>query len=60
VARVRAHAQLPTFPDAAKRYLDLAGVHPYARRAVGQAVLDAIADPDAHKALVKAAKKALG
>jgi HEAT repeat protein len=57
-ARLAAKAGTPAFEDAAALYLKLASVHPDTRRAVGQAVLDAIRDPDAHKALAKAARKA--
>ncbi|APR82395.1 Hypothetical protein A7982_07744 [Minicystis rosea] len=60
VTRVRVRAQMSDFAAVAPTYLKLAQVHPDCRRAVGQAVLDAILDPDAHKALVKAARKALG
>ncbi len=57
-ARVADRAGAPTFPETAALYLKIAAVHPDCRRAVGKAVLDAIPDPDAHKALVKAARKA--
>jgi hypothetical protein len=61
VARVQARAQAPGFAEAGPLYLKLASVHPHCRRAVAQAVLDAAAaDPEANKALVKAAKKAIG
>jgi hypothetical protein len=45
--------------DRAALYLKLAAVHPDCQRAVGQAVLDAIRDPEADKALVRAARKAM-
>jgi HEAT repeat protein len=57
-ARLAEKAETAAFADAAALYLKLAGVHPDCRRAVGKAVLEAIRDPDAHKALVKAARKA--
>lgn len=60
VARVRVHAALADFAEVAPICLKLAQVHPDCRRAVGQAVLDAVPDPEAQKALVKAARKALG
>jgi hypothetical protein len=60
VARVRLHAPLADFAEVAPICLKLAQVHPDCRRAVGQAVLDAIPDPEAQKALVKSARKALG
>jgi HEAT repeat protein len=56
--RLVAKAGTPAFADLAALYLKLASVHPHTRRVVGQAVLDMIRDPDAHKALVKAARKA--
>ena len=59
VARVHAHAGRATFDDAAALLLKLASVHVAARRAVAEAVLASISDPDRHKALVKSAKKAL-
>ena len=59
VARVRARPPDAGFDEAAMLYLDLSRVHPHSWRAVAQAVLDAVTEPDAHKALVKAARKAL-
>jgi hypothetical protein len=61
VDRVRAQAKSTSFGEKAALYLKLAvgSSHPHSRREVGDAVLAAIADPDAHKALVKAAKKAI-
>jgi HEAT repeat protein len=58
VARVKGCAGTASFADRATLYLKLAAVHLFTRRAVGNAVLEAIGNPDAHKALVKAAKKA--
>jgi HEAT repeat protein len=58
VARVGTPRPEAAFDEAALLYLELARVHPYAWRAVAQAVLDAVTEPDAHKALIKAAKKA--
>jgi HEAT repeat protein len=48
-----------TFAELAALYLKLAGVHPDCRRAVGKAVIEAIGDLDGHKALAKAARKAM-
>jgi HEAT repeat protein len=58
-ARLAGKVGTPQFGDVAALYLKLAAVHPDCRRAVGKAVLDAIRDPDADKALVKAARKAM-
>ncbi len=58
VARVSERAGSAAFAETAALYLKIAGAHPDCRRAVGKAVLDAIRDPEAQKALVKAAKKA--
>ncbi len=58
VSRLAAAADTASFPARAALYLKLASVHPDCRRAVGNAVLAAIRDPDTHKALMKAAKKA--
>jgi HEAT repeat protein len=58
VARVRMPRPDAAFDEAALLYLELSRVHPYTWRAVAQAVLDAVTEPDAHKALIKAAKKA--
>lgn len=60
VTRVRARAAAPGFDDLGLLYLKLAAVHPFTRRAVAQAVLVAVKDEAAHKALVKAARKGLG
>lgn len=65
VARVRARAEDVGFDEAAMLYLELARVHPHSLRTVAQAVLDAVTEPssgrppDAHKGLVKAARRAL-
>ncbi len=58
VARIGDRAGSPAFAEAAALYLKIAAAHPDCRRAVGKAVLEAIRDPEADKALVKAAKKA--
>jgi hypothetical protein len=58
-ARLAGKVGTPEFGDVAALYLKLAAVHPDCRRAVGQVVLDAIRDPEADKALVKAARKAM-
>ncbi len=59
VARLQARVDTPSFAATATLYLKLASVHPDCRRAVGNAVLAAIRNPEASKALVKAAKKAV-
>src|SRR5262249_34852219 len=59
--RVREQAKGAVFAEKAALYLKLAVAsgHPHSRREVGGAVLAVITDPDAHKALMKAAKKAI-
>lgn len=57
-ARVEAHVGQPSFDEVASLHLKLAAVHLASRRAVAAAVLAAIRDPEAHKDLVKRAKKA--
>jgi hypothetical protein len=59
IARLAGKAGTAAFSDHASLYLKLAAVHPDCRRAVGKAVLDALRDPEADKALVKAARKAM-
>jgi HEAT repeat protein len=58
-ARVRARAGSPGFDEAASLYLKLAQVHPFSRRAVAEAIVDAVKDAAAHPGLLKAARKAL-
>jgi hypothetical protein len=58
IARLAAKAGTTAYSEAAMLYLKLAAVHPASRRAVGQAVLDGTRDPEADKALIKAARKA--
>jgi HEAT repeat protein len=58
-ARLAEKAGSASYAALAALYLDLAAVHPDCRRAVAKAVLDAVRDPEADKALVKAARKAM-
>jgi HEAT repeat protein len=59
VARLRERANDPALSDFGALYLKIASVHPDSRRAVAKAVLETVGDAEAHRALAKAAKKAL-